>query len=146
MSDLSGKTAYLKGLAEGMKIAEKSDEGSVISKIIDVLTDMSQSIAKLSERCDGADNELKLIGESVTDMGISIDDLYECLDDDYLDDDYYDDDDDGLFEIMCPECGEDVVVDYDMLDDENNIVCPNCHKEIELDFDEDTEEFGEIDD
>lgn len=152
MSELSNKISYIKGLAEGMKLAEKSDEGSVIEKIIDALTEMAAEIDDISGFCDDVDEELDALGESVTDIGMSIGDIYEQIDgeepveEDYPDDeddDYYDDDEDGLFEIMCPECGEDIIVDFDMLDDENNIICPNCHKEIDLDFDIEDEDNDE---
>lgn len=148
MSELSKKTAYLKGLAEGMKLAEKSDEGSVISKLIEVIEEMASEIDDVSLFCDGAAAELDALEESVKDMGLSIDELYDMnggsdavraeeVDDDILDS-YADDD--GLFEIHCPECGEDVIVDFDMLDEQNNIICPNCQHEIELEFDVDDEE------
>ena len=143
MSELSNKISYIKGLAEGMKLAGKSDEGGVIEKIIDALSDMAAEIEDISLFCDDVDEELDVLNESVTDIGISIGDIYEQLDggaaepdidNDYLDENDEDYDEDGLFEIMCPECGEDIIVDFDMLDEENNIVCPNCHKEIDLDF------------
>ena len=143
MSELSNKISYIKGLAEGMKLAGKSDEGGVIEKMIDALSDMAAEIEGISLFCDDVDEELDVLNESVTDIGASIGDIYEQLDggaeeqtgdNDYLDGNDEDYDDDGLFEIMCPECGEDIIVDFDMLDDENNIVCPNCHKEIDLDF------------
>ena len=47
----------------------------------------------------------------------------------------YDSDGNDYFEIQCPNCGEDVMIDFDMIDDDNAIVCPNCHEEIELEFD-----------
>ena len=143
MSELSNKISYIRGLAEGMKLAEKSDEGGVIEKIIDALSDMAAELDDISEFCDDVDEELDVLNESVANIDESIGDIYEQLegadighapDDDYLDEDDDDYDEDGLFEIMCPECGEDIIVDFDMLDDENNIVCPNCHKEIDLDF------------
>ncbi|MBR0366320.1 MAG: hypothetical protein IJH94_05920 [Clostridia bacterium] len=143
MSELSNKISYIKGLAEGMKLAEKSDEGGVIEKMIDALSDMAAEIEDLSLFCDDVDEELDVLNESVADIGMSIGDIYEQLDgavvepsadDDYLDEDDEEFDEDGLFEIMCPECGEEIIVDFDMLDDEHNIVCPNCHKEIDLDF------------
>ena len=148
MSDLSNKTAYLKGLAEGMKLAQKSDEGSVISKLIEVMESMAEEIEDISLFCDDIDGELDVIRESVTDIGMSVDELYEMnenirdFSDEPDDDDLFDpyDDNDDLFEIHCPECGEDVIVDYDMLDEENNIICPNCQHEIELEFDIDDEE------
>ena len=149
MSDLSKKTAYLKGLAEGMKLAEKSDEGSVISKLIEVIEEMASELDDVSAFCDGTAAELDALEESVDEMGSSIDELYdlnggsyaaqpEDTDDDDILDSYADDD--GLFEIHCPECGEDVIVDFDMLDEQNNIICPNCQHEIELEFDVDDEE------
>ena len=51
------------------------------------------------------------------------------------DDDDYDSDGNDYFEIQCPNCGEDVMIDFDMIDDDNAIVCPNCHEDIELEFD-----------
>ena len=148
MSDLSKKTAYLKGLAEGMKLAEKSDEGSVISRLIEVIDEMASELSNASTFCDGATAALDALEESVDEMGRRIDDLYDVngksgtLPAENIDDDIMDSyaDDDGLFEIHCPECGEDVIVDFDMLDEQNNIVCPNCQHEIELEFDVDDEE------
>ena len=61
-------------------------------------------------------------------------DIMKLNDDDYDDDDY-DSDGNDYFEIQCPNCGEDVMIDFDMIDDDNAIVCPNCHEEIELEFD-----------
>ena len=149
MSDLSKKAAYLKGLAEGMRLAEKSDEGSIISKLIDVIEEMATEIDDVSGFCDNMDEELYAVEKSVKDMSLCIDELYdmngssgaapaEDIDDDDILDSYADDD--GLFEIHCPECGEDVIVDFDMLDEQNNIICPNCQHDIELEFDVDDEE------
>ena len=45
-----------------------------------------------------------------------------------------------FFEIECPNCHEDVLIDYDMLDDEKGIVCPNCHEEIDLEIDTDDDD------
>lgn len=154
MSDISNRVAYLKGLAEGMNLSEKSDEGKLITKLIDVLTDAADEIEALWAKND----ELEMIIEELdNELGLAETDI-ECLfdeldsmdeyedfdeeddfDDDFLDE-FYDEDEDDLFEIMCPECGEDVVVDFEMLDEEGNIVCPNCHKEIELEFDMDDDE------
>ena len=41
----------------------------------------------------------------------------------------------GFFEIQCPNCNEDVMVDFEGLDDDAPIICPNCREEIELEFD-----------
>ena len=58
-----------------------------------------------------------------------------CGDSLTVDFDYDEDDDMGFFEIQCPSCNEDVMIDFDTLDDEAPIICPNCGEEIELEFD-----------
>ena len=155
MSDISNRVSYLKGLAEGMNLSDKSDEGKLISRLIDVLADAADEIEALWSKNDELemiieelDNELGLAETDIECIFDELDDMEEYeeygdsdeddYDDDFLDE-FYDDEDD-LFEIMCPECGEDVVVDFEMLDEEGNIVCPNCHKEIELEFDMDEDE------
>ena len=83
---------------------------------------------ELEEKVDEIDSDLA-----------DLEDLaYDDEDDDYDDDDDFDFDDDlddmDLFEIECPNCHEDVMVDFDSLDEEKGIVCPNCNQEIELEF------------
>ncbi len=151
MSEISKQVAYIKGLAEGMQLSDKSDEGKLIVKLIDVLSEAADEIDALWARNDELESRLAELDEEIYAAEMDIENLYddiECPDDDDYedyDDDEEDDlfdlyDDDDLFEIMCPECGEDVVVDFDMLDEENNIVCPNCHRDIELEFDVDEED------
>lgn len=155
MSDLSNQVSYLKGLAEGMNISEMSEEGKLIAKLIGVLSDAADELDALWARNDELEMRIDELDEEMYAAEMDIDAIYDDIEnnsdiddyDDYIDDeddddlfDMYDDEDDDLFEIMCPECGEDVVVDFDMLDEENNIVCPNCHKDIELEFDMDDDE------
>lgn len=147
MEDLIKKVAYLKGYAEGLDISPKSDEGKLIMKLIDVMAEMADTIEELNYRVDDIEDIQDELDETLLAVA---DDLYGDDDydeyDDELDDEYddfmdeYDDDDefgDGgsdYFEIECPNCGEDVMIDFDMIDDDSEIVCPNCHKEIELEF------------
>lgn len=145
MDNLSNKIAYLKGLADGMKLTEKSDEGLMIVKLLDAMAEATEEISVLKERAADLNDEttsLRMDMDELYSLMDAEDDVYDFSQDDdeydeYYDDedDLFDDDEDNLFEIMCPECGEDVIVDFDMLDDENNIVCPNCHSDIELEFD-----------
>lgn len=146
MSEISNRAAYLKGLSEGMNISEKSDEGKLIAKLIEALSDAADELDALWARNDELEMRLDELDEEMYAAEMDINSIYDDIegeededlfDDSDDDDDFLDmyDDDGDLFEITCPECGEDVVVDFDMLDEENNIVCPNCHKDIELEFD-----------
>ncbi|WP_350344554.1 CD1247 N-terminal domain-containing protein [Proteinivorax tanatarense] len=135
MTDLKEKIAYIKGLAEGMKLDHSSNEGKILEKVLDVLGDMSEDIedlyigqGELEEYVEAVDHDL---AELEADF-IGADEIYE----DELVDDY---DGEGIdqvseyelteddIEVECPSCGEAFHVDEDELADEDlEILCPGC--------------------
>lgn len=140
--DLIKEISYIKGLTDGLKLSEKNDEGKIISHLIDVIEKMADEIAVLDEDLTDLTDMVDEIDDAVCVLADEVDDDFDMYDDDLddydnLDDDDYEDDDSELFELECPNCGEDVMIDFDMLDGDSSIVCPNCHKEIELEFDYD---------
>ena len=48
-------------------------------------------------------------------------------------------DDEDFFEVECPNCGEELVVDEDVLD-AGTIQCPNCEQVFALDLTDEEEE------
>ena len=111
---ISEKVAYLKGLAEGMKLDESTNEGKLLMAIIDVLDDMAEEFADVED-------EIVDLEEF----------LYEESDDE--DEEYDEDDDDELFVTTCPECEEEVVFDESVLED-GEVICPNCGAKLEFDL------------
>ena len=64
------------------------------------------------------------------------DDDCECDDDDFDDYDFDDEDDDEeLYEVVCPTCGDSLLLDSGMLD-EGSMACPNCGENLEFDLDD----------
>ena len=49
MEFLNERVAYLKGLAEGMKIDENNNEGKLLKNIIEVLEDISEAIMDIED-------------------------------------------------------------------------------------------------
>ena len=133
---LSEKSAYLKGLMEGMKLDTETNEGKLISEIISMLQDVAENVSDLEEVVDCISDELDCIEEDLD----NIDDYLMDDDDDEYDDydedeDYEDDEDDDdqneydfgsetLYEVKCPTCGEVITIDEEMLD-EGATTCPN---------------------
>ena len=142
--NISEKAAYLKGLMEGMKIDETTNEGKLFKAIADLLEDISLSVLDLE---DGQSYLEEYIDEIDADLGEVERDIYECDDDccDCCDDDDCDccdccddDCDCDCFATVCPTCGEEVYFDADTEDDV--IICPSCNTEIELEDIDDIEE------
>lgn len=139
MAYLNEQVAYLKGLAEGMKIDDEKNEGKLLLKIIDVLDEIAATVEELDEEILDHTERLEDVEDCLDDV---CEDLYDeecdcdcCCDDD---DDDYDDEDMEFYEVECPSCNEKVYFDEDMIDDET-LVCPNCNEKIEIEFEEDEE-------
>ena len=130
MMTITEKVAYLKGLADGIKLDEATNEGKMLTAIIDVLDDIALTVAdaedtisELSQQIDEIDDDLAAIEEE----------WYEADEDEDDDEEY--DDDDTIYEVECPTCGDVICLDEDLAED-GAIDCPNCGESLEFDFDD----------
>ncbi len=130
------KTAYLKGLLEGM---DKNDK--VISLMADILRDIALELEDQQDQIDEICEAVDCLSDDLDEVE---EELFGDSEDDDDDDDYYDDDfddyddedeDDELYETTCPTCGDSIVIDKNMLA-EGSINCPNCNELLEFDLDD----------
>lgn len=135
------RVAYLKGLMEGMKIDENTNDGKLFTLIAEILEDLSNDVAdledytaELTEQVDAVDEDLNTLEEDFYDDEWDEDECDGCEGCDGAGEEYYD--------VTCPSCGEDFEVDEDTLLD-GGIECPNCGEHLEFDFDCDDEEEQE---
>ena len=129
------KVSYIKGLAEGLNLDDSTKEGKVLLAMLDVLNDIALDLEEVDEDLDEMAEVLSDVEESV----------YDLEDEVYGDDDCDDEDeelDDDMYEVTCPNCGNSVVVDYDILSD-GEIDCPNCGEKLEFVFDEDDSDIDD---
>ena len=159
---ISEKSAYLKGLMDGLKLDTETNEGKMIAAIVDLLGDMSKRMVDIEDTTIAISDELDEIEEDLD----AIDDFIMDEDDedyeDYEDDDYYDpaeddedeedeeedpsdeepeegfdfgDEDSTIYEVECA-CGNIIDFDEEVLES-GSIVCPNCGETLEFTFDDD---------
>ncbi|MBU5434199.1 CD1247 N-terminal domain-containing protein [Pseudoflavonifractor sp. MSJ-37] len=135
---ISEKVAYLKGLAEGLDIdVEKSKEGKLISVMIGILEEIGMSIEDLEENNVALGEEIDAISDDLSDVEKVVfdeDDEDECGCG-------CEDEDDDFFEVECPNCGEQLVIDEDVLE-AGTIQCPSCKQKFALDL---SDECGDDD-
>lgn len=131
---ISEKVAYLKGLAEGLNLdTEKSKEGKLISVMIGILEELAMSVEDLEENALNLGEEIDVLSDDLADVEEAV------FDEDGED---YDDD---WFEVECPTCGADIMVDDEALAD-GEVECPSCGTRyaMELTDDEDGEEEEDL--
>ena len=145
---ISEKSAYLKGLMDGLNLNTESDEGKMIAAIVDLLGDVTKKLTAvedttiaISDELDEIEEDLDAIEDFIMDED---DDDYDDDEDDYDfddEDEEYDeegfdfgDEDTTIYEVECA-CGNIVDFDEDTLE-EGSIVCPNCGELLEFVVDE----------
>ena len=120
------KAAYIKGLAEGLKLDKESAEGKLINALIDIVSDIAAAQNETDEDLEYLNDYIEEIDE---DLGSLEEEFYDCCGDD-CDCDCDCDCDDESFEITCPnpECGETIVFDGEV--DPEDLVCPACGEKL----------------
>ena len=94
---ISEKVAYLKGLAEGLDLdTVKSKEGKLISVMIGILEELAMSVEDLEENALNLGDEIDVLSDDLSDV----------------EDVVFDEEEDGdWFEVECPTCGADILVE-----------------------------------
>ena len=141
---LSERTAYLKGLMEGMKIDTETNEGKLFKAIVDTLDDMALTVSDLEDVVDAVCDELDSIEEdldTIEEYLLDEEDDDEDEDEDWNDEDEFDFGDETIYEVKCPSCGSVINLDEDMLE-AGSIECPDCGEELEFDVDDDEDELS----
>ena len=155
---ISEKSAYLKGLMDGLKLNTESDEGKMIAAIVDLLGDVTKKVVDIEDTTIAISDELDEIEEDLDAIEDYIldeeDDDYDEDEDDYDDEDEDDEsDEDGeegfdfgdeestIYEVQCA-CGNIIDFDEDVLES-GSIVCDKCGETLEFSFEDDDEEDDE---
>ena len=150
---LTERTAYIKGLCEGLGLDKKDTaEAKIINALLELceemaleIEDIESDIGELADYCEELDEDLGDVEEVLLDMDEDECDCCDCDDCDCDCDDCDCDcccDDEDYYEILCPSCGETICFDESAFDEES-LICPACGSEIGEIFDE--EEFEDED-
>ena len=139
---ISEKVAYLKGLADGLDLdKEPSKEGKIIAKIIDVLEDVGFAVEDLEVEVEALTDGMESMAEDLSDVETALFDE----DDEDAEELETEQEDEDFFEIECPSCGEDIVIDESVLDI-GEVTCPNCGDRFSMDLVEEPETDDGADD
>ena len=148
---ISEKSAYIKGLMDGLNLDTEKAEGKLISALVELmgdvtkkLTDVEETTIAISDELDEIEEDLDAIEDYILDE--EEDDYYDDEDDfdDYDEDDFDDegfdfgDEDSTIYEVKCA-CGNVIAFDEDTLE-EGSIVCDECGETLEFTFEDDEDE------
>lgn len=147
---ITEKTAYLKGLADGLGVDPDSKEGKLWAALNDLLTDIAHDLEALHETDRGQAEALDGLADEVS----YLEEMCSVMDDSDYEKIKDDEDEDGepeydgvVYDATCPVCGEEISFDEETLE-AGSIKCPNCGELLEFDLGEekksDTEDGEEL--
>lgn len=155
---ISEKSAYLKGLMDGMKLNTESNEGKMIAAIVDLLGDVTKKVVDIedttiaiSDELDEIEEDLDAIEDYILDEEDDYDDFEDEFDDEDDDDDFsgypadelddepeegfdFGDEESTIYEVTCA-CGNVINFDEEVLES-GSIICDKCGEKLEFTFDD----------
>ncbi len=155
---ISEKSAYLKGLMDGLKLDTEANEGKMIAAIVDLLGDLTRKVTDIEDTTIAISDELDEIEEdldAIEDYIMDEEDDDEWFDDEDEDDEWFEDDEDEegpdegfdfgdedstIYEVQCA-CGSIINFDEETLE-AGSITCPDCGELLEFSLDDDEDEEG----
>ena len=154
---ISEKSAYLKGLMDGLKLDTEKAEGKMIAAIVELLGDVTKKLTDVEDTTIAISDELDEIEEdldAIEDYILEVEEDLEDEDDEYFDDedddygfddeeDYeegfdFGDEDSIIYEVKCV-CGNVINFDEETLE-EGSIVCDECGELLEFSLEDEDEE------
>ncbi len=161
---ISEKTAYLKGLADGLGLDPASKEGKLWNALNDLLGDIAHELEDLRETdrgqaqaIDGVADELSYLEELCGGFDTEDDEdegrapyCGGCCqrggepseEDDEDEELQYDG---VIYDATCPVCGEEISFDEETLE-KGSILCPKCGEKLEFELGEEEESTGKTGD
>ena len=155
---LNEKSAYMKGLMEGLNLNTESSEGKLLAALVDMMSDVTKKITDIedttiaiSDELDEIEEDLDAIEDFIMEDDDDEDDDGEEEDWDEEDWDELDDEDeepeegfdfgdadDTIYEVTCA-CGNRIAFTESTLE-RGSMVCPNCGELLEFSTEEDEDE------
>ena len=153
---ISEKSAYLKGLMDGLKLNTESDEGKMIAAIVDMLGDLARKVTDIEDTTIAISDELDEIEEDLDAIEDFIMDEDDDWDEDEEDEEEVDeeegwnedeefeegfdfgDEDSIIYEVVC-KCGNVINFDEDVLET-GSIICSKCGETLEFSLEDDEED------
>lgn len=130
--DTKESIAYLKGLIEGSDFEMDKKVKKVVDALLNTLTTLADEVLETNDRIDDTKEDVSDLRDTLEVLSHTILRAMDSVGG-YLDDD------DDMDSVLCPNCGEEVLIDEDDWI-EGSIVCYECGTVIDLELDDDDDD------
>ena len=136
MSSITDRTAYLRGLAEGLNLDKEKHENRLMLEMLAVMDEMAQKIKDVEGDVDELDEYVESIDGDLGDIEDALFGEDEDDDDAEEEEEFEPFDEDEELSFDCPHCGKTMQIKAADIDFDERPLCPNCHKPFFPDIEE----------
>ena len=144
---IAERIAYLKGVADALELSAGDKKDQLLVSVLEVLDDIALNLVDLENDVDTLAAQVDEIDEDLGTLEEDYYDLDDCdcgcdcdCDDDDCDCGCCCGDDCDCIEAVCPQCGADIPLNLEDLENGAPIVCPECEAELDFELVDDDEE------
>jgi formylmethanofuran dehydrogenase subunit E len=133
--NLKRDLSYIEGLLQGDEKHRDHVEYKALHRLLDIVDQLVESVEQLDRRQSELEEYVEAVDEDLNDLELLVYDDEDEDEDEEFDEPVY---------VVCPECGEEVVVEAEDLEDDSiELLCPKCNTVLELQdiHDEEAEEI-----
>lgn len=121
---LEEQAAYLQSLKSEAQLDQENPKQRLLSELTDTVSLLCHQVSLLSEVSDGMNDALAALEEQMD----YICDLDEEAEEGMGVDEYFEDDERSLYQVKCPQCGDQFAVDEQSL--VKGFRCPTCGEHL----------------
>jgi DNA repair exonuclease SbcCD ATPase subunit len=129
-----------------MQLNKETNEGKLLTEIIDVLGEMAKEMEKLQEAYDELNEYVESIDDDLADMEEVLfgeedeDGDAEDIDEDDEDDEDDDEEEGETISYACPHCGHELQFNAGDVDFDEDVICPACKKPVFPEYEPDDDD------
>ena len=91
--NLTEKSAYIKGLADGLELDKTTKEGKILAALLELVDEMAQAVADIQVDIEEIDEDLDYLNDYVEELDDDLEVVEDFLDDEVESDDEDEDED-----------------------------------------------------
>ncbi|MGA8941733.1 MAG: CD1247 N-terminal domain-containing protein [Thermoactinomyces sp.] len=113
--------SYIQGMLEGDVNHQEHIEYKAVQRLLDVTDQLVEVSEQMDRRLSELEEYVEAVDEDLNDLELLVYDDEEDLEDD------------EMITVTCPDCGDEVLIDAEDLEDDSiELLCPKCNTVLEL--------------
>ncbi|MGI6200873.1 MAG: CD1247 N-terminal domain-containing protein [Christensenellales bacterium] len=135
MQQIAQRAAYLKGLAQGMKLEGGDEQQRLLAQLVDLVGDLCEQVTALDQEHQNLEEYVQSIDEDLSalegDLSLEGEQAAQAAVAGLQEDEEAVFDEADFIQAVCPHCHSRVLFDAEVFKGDEELICPQCHEPMD---------------